>query len=254
MPGLRDDAARRADRAAADLGGDLADVERELRCAGERVAALVHRRRAGVRRLAAPREARALDAERPEHDAEREVHRLEHRPLLDVQLEVRRGVLELRARGERAVEVHAVLVQRVRAARCRRGRAATRSSSWSFIEPAAADEPKSERPKRAPSSSAQETSRTVTGGVPSSAMRRSTSTPASTFRQPSSQPPFGTESMCPPISSARSDSPRSVNHWLPGLVDLLLRAGALRPSRAGSRAPAPTCRSTRRAARRSRRR
>ena len=70
-----------------------------------------------------------------------------------------------------------------------------RSSSWSAIEPAAADEPKSDRPKRAPSSSAQSTSRTVTGGVPSSAIRRRTSAPARTLRQPSSQPPFGTESM-----------------------------------------------------------
>jgi hypothetical protein len=39
------------------------------------------------------------------------------------------------------------------------------------------------------------TSRTVTGGFPSSAIRRSTSTPAMTFSAPSSQPPFGTESM-----------------------------------------------------------
>ena len=91
-----------------------------------------------------------------------------------------------------------------------------RSSSWSRIEPAAADEPKSERPKRAPSSSAQETSRTVTGGSPSAAIRRSTSTPASTFRQPSSQPPFGTESMWPPMHERRGRRrPRSVNHWLP---------------------------------------
>ena len=45
-PRLADDAARRAHRAVADLGGDLADLERELRRAGERVAALVHRRRA----------------------------------------------------------------------------------------------------------------------------------------------------------------------------------------------------------------
>ena len=90
-----------------------------------------------------------------------------------------------------------------------------RSSSWSRMEPAAADEPKSDRPKRAPSSSAQLTSRTVVAGSPSSASRLSTSTPAMTLRQPSSQPPFGTESMCPPISTARSDAPRSVNHWLP---------------------------------------
>ena len=97
-PRLADDAAGRAHRAAADLRRDRPDLERELRRAGERVAPLVHRRRAGVRRLAAPRDLVALDAERPEHDAEREVHRLEHRPLLDVQLEIRGGVLELRAR------------------------------------------------------------------------------------------------------------------------------------------------------------
>ena len=36
-----------------------------------------------------------------------------------------------------------------------------------------------------------------------------------TFSDPSSQPPFGTESMWPPISTARSEAPRSVNHWLP---------------------------------------
>src|SRR5436305_3343984 len=90
-----------------------------------------------------------------------------------------------------------------------------RSSSWSSIEPAAAEEPNSERPKRAPSSSAQLTSRIVTGGLPSSAIRRSTSSPALTLGAPSSQPPLGTESMCPPISSARSESPGSVNHWLP---------------------------------------
>jgi hypothetical protein len=87
-----------------------------------------------------------------------------------------------------------------------------RSSPWSAIEPAAALEPKSERPKRAPSSSAQLTSRTDTGGVPSSAIRRSTSDPATTFNAPSSQPPFGTESRCPPMMSVRSDSPGSVHH------------------------------------------
>ena len=91
----------------------------------------------------------------------------------------------------------------------------SRSSAWSAIVPDAALEPKSDRPKRAPSSSAQLTSRTVNGGVPSAAMRRSTSTPATTLSEPSSQPPFGTESMWPPSTSAVSDSPRSVNHWLP---------------------------------------
>ena len=81
--------------------------------------------------------------------------------------------------------------------------------------PEAALEPNSERPKRAPSSSAQLTSRTVTGGIPSSAIRRRTSTPATTLREPSSQPPFGTESMWPPSTSVLSEAPRSVNHWFP---------------------------------------
>ena len=164
-PRPADDAAARADRAVAGLGCDPADVERELRGAGERVAPLVHRRRAGVRGLARPGDPVALDAEGAEHDAEREVHRLEHRPLLDVQLEVGGRVLELppaprsRGRGRR------------RARRARPGAAipsrsvSCRSSSWSRIEPAAALEPKSERPNRAPSSSAQLTSRTVSGGL-----------------------------------------------------------------------------------------
>ena len=95
------------------------------------------------------------------------------------------------------------------------------------------------RPKRAPSSSAQSTSRTVTGGSPSSAIRRSTSTPASTLRQPSSQPPFGTESMWPPIRSACSERPGSVNHWLPA-SSAPARAGQPRPSpRSHSRARVP---------------
>jgi hypothetical protein len=67
-----------------------------------------------VRGLAAPRDPRALDAEGAEHHTQRQVHRLEHRPLLDVQLEVRRRVRELRARGNRVVQLHAVLAQRIR--------------------------------------------------------------------------------------------------------------------------------------------
>ena len=112
-PGPADDAARRADRAVPDLGGDLAQLERELRRAGERVAALVHRRRAGVRGLARPRDAPALDAVGAEHGAEGNAHRLEHRPLLDVELEVGRGRLELRPRLEGPVEVDAVRSERV---------------------------------------------------------------------------------------------------------------------------------------------
>ena len=70
--------------------------------------------------------------------------------------------------------------------------------------PEQADEPNKLLPNRAPSSSAQSTRRTVTGGLPlyCELMRRRISTPASTLRQPSSQPPFGTESMWPPMSRA----------------------------------------------------
>ena len=63
---------------------DLADLELEPRRTGECVAALVHRRRAGVRRLSAKGDLVTLDAERAQHDAERELHRLEDGPLLDV--------------------------------------------------------------------------------------------------------------------------------------------------------------------------
>jgi serine/threonine protein kinase len=77
-----------------------------------------------------------------------------------------------------------------------------------------ADEPNRLLPKRTPSSSAQSTSRTVTGGLPlyCALIRRKISTPATVFKQPSSQPPFGTESMCPPISTSCSLAPRSVHH------------------------------------------
>ena len=102
-----------------------------------------------------------------------------------------------------------------------------RSASWSVIEPAAADEPNSERPNRAPSSSAQLTSRTVTAGAPSSAIRRNTSAPATTLRQPSSQPPFGTESIWPPIRTARSERPRKVAPVVAGFVALALERKAV---------------------------
>src|SRR3984957_1203190 len=83
--------------------------------------------------------------------------------------------------------------------------------------PEQADDPKRLFPKRAPSSSAQSTKRTVTGGWPAywSLMRRRISTPARTFRQPSSHPPLGTESRWPPMSSARSERPRKVVQVLP---------------------------------------
>ena len=71
------------------------------------------------------------------------------------------------------------------------------------IAPEQAEDPKSERPKaaRLPPSH-QSTSLMVIGGVPSALMRRRTSRPASTYQPPvRSQPPFGTESKCPPMIS-----------------------------------------------------
>ena len=82
--GLRDDPAHRADRAVTRPLRDLADLELEPRRTGERVAALVHRRRAGVRRLSTKSDLVTLDAERAQHDAERKLHRLEDGSLLDV--------------------------------------------------------------------------------------------------------------------------------------------------------------------------
>ena len=125
----------------------------------------------------------------------------------------------LRGRGRRRARAAR------RAARRRRRRAAGAARPG---RPSTRRPPRSRRASGRsgrPSSSAHLTSRTVSGGVPSAAIRRSTSTPASTFRQPSSQPPFGTESMCPPIRSARSEAPASVNHWLPASSISSRRAG-----------------------------
>src|SRR5262249_36097357 len=93
--GLRDDAAHGADGASPDAQGDLAYLQLELRRAGERVTAPVHRRRARVRRLTSERHLVPPDPDRAQHDAERQVERLEHRALLDVPLEIRGCTLEL---------------------------------------------------------------------------------------------------------------------------------------------------------------
>ena len=212
-------------------------VERELRRAGERVAALVHRRRAGVRGLAAPRDARALDAERAEHDAEREVQRLEHRALLDVQLEVGGRVRELRARLERAVEVDAVLAQRVgqrdpvavgqlsqlvlvahRARRRRRAEERAAEARALLVGPV--DEPHRHRRRRPPRRSGASTSTPAThvqAAVEPAAVRHRVDVPADQQRA---------------APSARA----SVNHWFPASSISSTRAGRPRPSRAATRA------------------
>ncbi len=55
-----------------------------------------------------------LDAERAEHGSERQVEGLEHGALLDVELEVRGGRVELPAALEHSVEHNVVRRERVR--------------------------------------------------------------------------------------------------------------------------------------------
>ncbi len=213
--GLADDAARGAHRAASGASRDLTDLERELRGSCERVAAPVHRRRPGMGGLPTPGDPVALDAERPEDDAERETEALEHRALLDVQLEVRGGGVELGACCERGVEIHAVRGQRGG----ERGALAVRQLAQLVLVGHRA------RGGARPEETAPEARPLLVGPVdePDRDRRRAhlrrcgaaPPAPATTLRLPSSQPPFGTESMCPPMSTARSDSPRSVNHWFP---------------------------------------
>ena len=135
-PRPADDAARRADGAVARRARRSSRISSASFAAP---ASASRRLSIGVEPACAawprPGDPPALDAERAEHGAEREVQRLEHRPLLDVELEVGGRALELRARLERAVEVDAVRARARRAARRRRGRSAARSSSWSAIEP-----------------------------------------------------------------------------------------------------------------------
>src|SRR5207244_3812632 len=85
------------------------NVELQLRRSGECVAATLHRRRAGMRRLALEGDEMALDAEGAEDNPQRKAEALEHRALLDVQLEVGGGVLELAPRLDRPVELDAAL-------------------------------------------------------------------------------------------------------------------------------------------------
>ncbi len=108
--GLRDDAAHRADGTLTRTLCDLADLELEPCSARERVPALVHGCRAGVRSLSAEGHLVALDAKRSQHDTEWQIQRLEHRPLLDVELEVGGGTGELAVRVECRVEVDIVFM------------------------------------------------------------------------------------------------------------------------------------------------
>ena len=86
--------------------------------------------------------------------------------------------------------------------------------------PESQDDPNRLRPKRAPSSSAKSTNVTVHGGVPASAIVRSTSSAPRTPSAPSSQPPFGTESMCDPITTVSGRAPSQARPQVARLVDI----------------------------------
>ena len=163
---------------------------------------------------------------------------LEHGPLLDVQLEVGAHVPEAASPPrERGRDRRRARPARPRAV-IRRRRAGRARSSGSSV-PATAEEPSRLRPKRAPSSSAQSTSVTVQGGVPASASVRSVSSAAMTPSAPSSQPPFGTESMCEPITTVSGRSPARRAQRLPA-SSTSTSTGSSASARAGARARSPT--------------
>jgi hypothetical protein len=112
--GPRHAAPHRAHGSLAGALGDLPDLERELCGCGQGVAALVHGRRAGVRSLAAEGDLVPFHSEGAEDDAKGEVQRLEHGPLLYVELEVGGRPLELSAGVQCVVEVDSLPRERVR--------------------------------------------------------------------------------------------------------------------------------------------
>ncbi len=97
--------------------------------------------------------------------------------------------------------------------------------------PLAPDDPSRLREKRAPSSSAKSTTASVTGGVVP-LRRRSASTPASRPSGPSSQPPLGTESRWPPMTTVSGRAPGRVIQRLPAASVSALRPAF--PSRSSS--------------------
>ena len=139
---------------------------------------------------------------------------LEHRPLLDVQLEVGAHVAQPRARLVRAVEVDAVRCHaHPRAARRSRraGRARRRDRASRRRRRSRTGCARSARPPRRPSRRASP----CTAACPASASERSVSSAPMTPSAPSSQPPFGTESMCEPITTVSGRAPARRAQRLP---------------------------------------
>jgi hypothetical protein len=89
--------------------GRVADGQRRGRRGQERVPAHVHRGRTRVRRLPAEGHPVAFDADRSGHGADRQALPFQHRPLLNVRLQVSLGATDLLPRLVQAIQVDAVL-------------------------------------------------------------------------------------------------------------------------------------------------
>ncbi len=102
-----------------------------------------------------------------------------------------------------------------------------RTSSGTSV-PAHAEDPSRLRVKRAPSSSAQSTNLTLTGGgAGRAASCRTTSSAVISPRTPSSQPPSGTASICDPTIRNSSVSPCTVAHRFPATSSAIGEADRL---------------------------
>ena len=102
-PGSRVHPPDRAHSAVRDRA--LAYLERRPGRSGQRILAQAHRRRAGVRGLSDERHEVSLDAHRSTHRAGQAAAVEQHRPLLDVKLEVGHGSPQPLNGGGRIVEV-----------------------------------------------------------------------------------------------------------------------------------------------------
>ena len=99
--------------AVAAAPGDFVNLGTHLRGGEEGVFAAIHRRAAGVRGLSVESDRVPLDAERPEHRAEREIEIEQHRALLNVEFEIRGGVGEFGAARAHIFKVDVVFAQRI---------------------------------------------------------------------------------------------------------------------------------------------
>ena len=180
------------------------DFESEFGSGGERIATDRHRRGAGMRFLPEEGDGMTLDAFGSENNTERKAHALKNRTLLDVKFKISRGIVALPTALRESDRFRHRIARRASSIRTPSLSVRTRSASMVWV-PAKAEEPRRLRPKRAPSSSAQSTRRTVTGGRPLIFVRQS----AAKLQDP----------------QVRRGSRRAIRHWALSQDDR--QAGAL---------------------------